>query len=251
MDKVAVIIVNYNMPERADALAENIKASTAWEHDIILVDNGSDLTKPAKNTTLALKWNVQTTNGWMMGLNYADALAAYRGTPYLAYWFLITSAEFIDDTDVLTPMAEFLKLNPSAVGIHPSLTKDTTTSWDHLITRDGYEPRETWMIDNIASLYRASWFDRNGRFDRSMVYGWGIDLETCWRARDQNRTLWVDERVRMKKVTDIGYAMNRMNMTDGERKVKAGQNMCDVLSKRYGVRWREMMYGEGADDRLK
>jgi hypothetical protein len=251
MDKVAVVIVNYNMPERADALAEHIKAHTAWEHDIILVDNGSDITKPAKNTTLALKWNVQTTNGWMAGLDYADALAAYSGAPYFAYWFLITSAEFIDNTDVLTPMAEFLKLNPSAVGVHPSLSRDTTTSWDHLITRGGWEPRETWMIDNIASLYRSDWFDRLGRFDRNLIYGWGIDLETCWKARQQNCTLWVDERVRMKKVTDIGYAMNRMNMTDGERKVKAGSNMCDILSKRYGVRWREMMYGEGVDERLK
>lgn len=251
MDKVAIVIVNYNMPERADALAEHIKANVQWEHDLILVDNGSNLVPPAKNTTIALKHNVQTCNGWLMGLHYADALAVNRGEKYFAYWFLITSAEFVDDTDVLTPMVEFLKSNLSAVGIHPSLTPDTTTHWEQLITRGGKEPRETWMIDNIASLYRADWFDSIGRFDPSLTFAWGIDLETCWRARQQNRTLWVDERVRMKKVTNIGYSMDRMNMSAGQREVQAGSQMCDILSKRYGIRWREMMYGEGLDERLK
>ena len=250
-DKVAVVIVNYNMPERADALAEHIKAHVQWPNDIILVDNGSDIAKPAQNTALRLQDNVQTTNGWMMGLDYADALSAYRGEPYFAYWFLITSTEFVDDSDVLSPMAEFLKANPSAVGIHPALTKDSTTSWQHLVTREKQEPRETWMIDNIASLYRADWFDSIGRFDRSLIYGWGIDLETCWKARQDDRTLWVDERVRVKKVTDIGYKMDRMNMTANTRRLKAGTNMCEVLYRKYGVRWHPMMYGDGVDDRLQ
>jgi GT2 family glycosyltransferase len=244
VNKVAVVIVNFNMPERADALAEHIKAHTVCEYDIILVDNGSDKVPPAKNTTIALKHNVQTTNGWLTGLGYADALAAFRGQPYYTYWFLITSAEFIDDMDILTPIVEFLHHNPSAVGIHPALTQDSTTSWQHMIDRGKGEPRETWFIDNIASLYRADWFNRIGRFDHNLIYGWGIDLETCWKAREQGCTLWIDERVKVKKVTDIGYSMNRMNMKAEERRVKAGSNMNNILSKRYGILWREMMYGE-------
>jgi len=251
MNKVAIIIVNYNMPERADALANHIKANVRHENDIILVDNGSDIAPPAKNTSVALKWNVQTTNGWLAGLNYADALAGFRDEPYSFYWFLITSAEFVNKTDVLSPMVEFLHFNPSAVGIHPALTKDTTTYWKHMITRDQLEPRETWMIDNIASLYRADWFDSVGRFDRRMIYGWGVDLETCYKAREQGRTLWIDERVRMKKVTDIGYAMDRMNMGANERRNKAGMNMGEILYYKYGAHWHDMMYKDGIDDCLK
>ena len=85
------------------------------------------------------------------------------------------------------------------VGVHPALTEDSTTSWKQLMTRGGNEPRQTWMIDNIASLWRASWFDRMGRFDPELIYGWGIDLEMCWLARRFGRTLYVHEGVQMKK----------------------------------------------------
>ena len=252
MDKVAIVLVSYNMPERANSLAEHIKANVKCDHDLILVDNGSDIKEPSRYTSLWLKWNVQTTNGWMMGLNYADALAAHRGVPYFAYWFLITSTEFVDDSDVLSPMVDFLRNNPSAAGIHPALTGDTTTYWEHMKARGGDQPRETWMIDNIASLYRASWFDQIGRFDRKLTYAWGIDLETCYKARQQSKTLWVDERVRMKKVTNIGYDMDRMNMSADRRSLLAGNQMRDVLSRRYGsASWDALMYGEGVDDRLK
>lgn len=229
--KVAAIIVNYNMPERADALAEHIKRSI-WPVDVYLVDNGSDIQPPAHNTNVKIEQNVQTTNGWLAGLKASDE----RG-PYFAYWFLITSAEFVDDLEVLYPMAEWMLDNDDVVGVHPALTTDSTTAWAHLYDRATGMPRQTWMIDNIASLWRADWFNDIGRFDPELIYGWGIDLETCYLARKAGRTLWVDERVNIKKVTDIGYKMGRMNMQAEVRRKLASTNMNAVLSKRYGLQW--------------
>ena len=230
---IAAFIVNYNMPERADALAQHIMDKSAHPVDVYLIDNGSDIMPPAEHTNVRLDRNVQTTNGWLCGMK-----AAEKKAQYFAYWFLITSAEFVDDNDPLTPMVEFLLDNENAVGIHPALTLDSTTAWAHLYDRKGNLPRRTWMIDNIASLYRADWFDSIGRFDPELVYGWGIDLETCYLARKAGKSLWVDERVQIKKVTDIGYAMNRMNMKAHVRRVNASRNMQAVLAKRYGGMWR-------------
>jgi hypothetical protein len=99
------------------------------------------------------------------------------------------------------------------------------------------------MIDNIASLYRADWFDGIGRFDPALIYGWGIDLETCYKARQDGRTLWVHEGASMKKVTDIGYTMKRMNMTAEARRFLASRNMDQVLSTKYGKDWRKVILG--------
>ncbi len=107
------------------------------------------------------------------------------------------------------------------------------------------------MIDNIASLYRADWFDSIGWFDPALVYAWGIDLETCYKARMQRRDLFVDERVRVKKITDIGYKMNRMGMTAEQRQERAGANMAAVLSSRYGVNWWNIMTQEGVTNDLR
>jgi hypothetical protein len=244
MNKVAALIVNYNMPERADTLAEKIKRQVFGPCDVFLLDNGSDLVAPAKNTTHRIEKNIQTTRGWLELIKDAN-----MQDDYFAYWFLITSAEFVEG-DPLSSMVKLLLDVPNAVGVHPALTPDSTTAWTHIKTRS-LPSRRTWMIDNIASLYRADWLRSIGYFDPELIYGWGIDLETCYLARKQGRSLWIDERVRVKKITDIGYTMGRMNMAAQERQDKATENMNTVLSGRYGPGWYEMMTKEYIDDDLR
>ena len=242
-NKVAAFIVNYNMPERADALATHLNNFIEHPLDVYLIDNGSNLEEPARLTNVFLPQNEQTTWGWLAGMDQAGK----GGGEYFAYWFLITSAAFIPEQDTLTPMVDFLNTHPDAVGIHPALTKDSTTAWKHLITRWGFYPRRTWMIDNVASLYRADWFDGIGRFDPDFEYGWGIDLETCYVARSQGKSLWIDERVKVQKITDIGYKMERMNMTADRRRFLASANMNAVMENKYGNDWRYKMTKENVD----
>jgi GT2 family glycosyltransferase len=245
IDRVAVLIVNYNMPERTDALCEAISGRTKWPHDLCVIDNGSDQQPPSRYTMLRLPKNIQTTGGWLAGLNALKE-------KYFAYWFIITSARIPDDQgDILTPMARLLMDDENAVGIHPSLTAESTTGWLHLKNRGTNAPRRTWMIDNIASLYRADWFDSIGRFDPAFIYAWGIDLETCYRARKQGRSLWVDDRVQVEKITNIGYTMNRMGMTAEERGRLAYANMMEVGKRKYGERFWELMTAEGVRDEWK
>jgi GT2 family glycosyltransferase len=235
------------MPERTDALCEYIRDHVkAYPVDLCVVDNASDLVEPSKYTTVYLKENVQTTGGWLAGLDALDR-------DYFAYWFLITSTEFVDNKtfDPLEPMVAKLNNDRQAVGVHNALTKDSTTSWRHLITQGGEGCRQVKMLDNISSLYRADWFDSIGRFDPCLVYGWGVDLETAYIAREQGRTLWVCEDAKVKKVTDIGYSMDRMNMSAQRRRELARENMKAVFTEKYSGDWRNLMYGGGINDYLK
>jgi hypothetical protein len=234
-DKVAALIVNYNMPERTDALYHALSKSK-WPLDIYVIDNGSDLVAPSQFTNVWLPTNRQTTAGWLAGLNIASDTH-----PYFAYWFHITSAEYPTEGDHLTPLAEWLTIEPNAVAVHPALTDDSTTTWVHIRNRHDFGYRRTWMVDNIAALYRADWFDKIGRFDPEMKYAWGIDLETCYKARKEGRSLWICEDVQVRKVTNIGYAMDRMNMSSDERGRLAGANMREVLAKKYGPGYWDLM----------
>lgn len=252
MKPVAVILTNYNMPERTDALCDHICKYADWPFELIVVDNGSDLVEPSQFTTLRLVENRQTTGGWLAGLSHADEIASRRGVEFYAYWFLITSAAFNSGqcTDPLTPLVNVLLNDPVAVGVHPALAPDSTTAWDHLKWRGGDSPRQTWMIDNIASLYRAEWFDSIGRFDPSMEFGWGVDLETCWKARVERRSLWIHEGLQVEKITDIGYTMGRMNMSADERRSLSSANMRAVLSGRYGAGWWQLMTSQGVSSEM-
>jgi glycosyltransferase involved in cell wall biosynthesis len=234
--KIAVILTNYNMPERADALHDAVvNRSIKYETDFILVDNGSDLKEPSKYTTVRLNENQQVTGGWLAGLKWCAGKYDY-------YVFTITSSELEQEgNDLIALMADWLHETKNAVGVHPALTLDSTTSWGHLYTRGGDAPRQTWMLDNLFAMYDARWFDSIGWFDKEMIYGWGVDLETSFLARYQYKSLWVDERCRVKKVTDIGYAMNRMNMAAEDRRRLAGDNMRAKLYQKYGKNYWEMM----------
>lgn len=259
-DKVAVFIANYNMPERADALYEHIAMYSATPVDIYLVDNASDLVDPAVHTNVRISpYNKQTTAAWLEGLREAQ-----RHGKYFAYVFCITSADFPADAgDPITPLVELLQLPMNIVGVHPALTPDSSTSWTHLITRGpgfnlspktngetsgellllgsrGYA-RRTWMIDNIFSMYRADWFDSIGGFDPDLRYAWGVDLETCYKARQQGLALYVHEGVQIRKVTNVAYKMERMGMSADERSRLAGENMAFYLSRKYGDDWWNVM----------
>jgi GT2 family glycosyltransferase len=244
---VAIVITNFNMPERTDALCDSITKRVNCDYELIVVDNGSNIAKPSPYTRVQLFENIQTTRGWLAGLDYADKIGEFD-----YYLFLITSAEFdYGAYDPIRPMVEFMDAHPEAVGIHPALTKDSTTSWSHLITRGGGVPRKTWMIDNICSMYRADWFNSIGRFDKNLTYAWGIDLETCYKARKQGRSLWVHEGVKVKKVTNIGYSMDRMCMTADDRAQRATENMSSVLTPRYGCDYFKKLTEDYVNDSMR
>lgn len=236
--RIAAIITNYNMPERTDALAEYLQQHTCCNYDLYVVDNGSDLVEPAASTTHRLGSNRQTTGGWLYGLEMAR-----RAGGYTAYAFIITSAEIVSG-DPLGACLQMLQEDPQAVGVHPTLTTDSTTHWTHMLHRGGVLPRRTWFIDNIFSVYNTDWFDAIGGFDPALIYAWGIDLETCWLARKAGRALWLHEGVQVRKVSDIGYAMGRMNMPANTRQVLATANMQKVLSAKYGEQWHDRLLKE-------
>jgi len=240
MKKVAAIIPSFNMPERTNALTDYI-SHHCNDVEIITVDNGSDHVHRLEHPQVALGENVQTTAGWLMGLHYADCLERKYKGKFSAYWFIITSAEFTDESkDPLAPMVAWLDSHYDAVGCHPALTEDSTTSWTHM-KAVGTGFRQTWMIDNICALYKADWFNSIGRFDPTLEYAWGVDLESCWKARSSGNSLWICDNVKVKKVTDVGYTMNRMGMDAEQRRTLARANMDEVFTERYGANWRKFM----------
>ena len=248
--KTAVIIPNYNMPERTDALVEYIQTHAKAPHDIFVVDNGSDLNdmsqvvEPSKYTNVTIKKNCQTTCGWLTGLEAADKQAEENVEPYFAYWIMITSAGFVEEVsgDPLTPLVEFLAANNDAAVIHAALTADSTSAlMPQMGDRGSGSPRRTYLVDNIAALWRADWLNSIGRFREELTMGWGVLPETCWKARRDRKTIWIHEGTLIKKVSNIGYTMNRMNMTASERAILASAEARRILAPIYGEKFNEKL----------
>jgi len=241
--RTAVIIPNYNMPERTDALVEYIQENAKAPHDIFVIDNGSDLVPPSKYTSVCIRENRQTTFGWLTGLKEADFMEDQIGAFYFAYMVMITSAEFVKESgDPLTPLVEFLDKNRKAAVIHAALTKDSTTALaEQMMDRGTGKPRRTYLVDNIAALWRADYLNRIGRFREELTMGWGVLPEVCWEARRDRKTIWIHEGTLIKKVSNIGYTMNRMNMTAKERGKLASAEARRILEPIYGENFNEKL----------
>ena len=239
--RIAVILVNYNMNENAEKIVEKLKEVTKYPTDVIVVDNGSDKVEPSKYTSIRLAKNVQTTNGWLMGLHYADAISINENFEYFAYLFIITST-YIDnvDYDIIEKMVFNLKNN--IVGIHPALTRDSTTAHKHLYNNNNKNLREVKFIDNIFSLYKADWFNSIGRFNPKLTYAWGIDIETGYLARKNGFKICIDDKINVKKITNIGYTMDRMSESAKERESNARTQMYYYLKEKYGPNYFKIIY---------
>ena len=234
-NRVAFIIVNYNMVERTDQIVENIRKKTKWDVDYFVVDNGSDLVKPSRYTTIRIEKNVQTTNGWLVGLQYARSMAAAKGICYFAYWIWITTCAY-DTTqgDILSPLAKFLIDNPKAAAIAPALTPSSTTGWGHLKKKsDTDKPRPVKFVDELGVLWRASFFDSILQYDPDELRGFGIDIETSYLARYCGRTVNIHDGVTVIKKSGIAYKMKRMNANAGKRGALAIKEMQSLLRRRY------------------
>lgn len=245
-NRLALIITNYNMNERADALGEYVKQHVKYPTDVILVDNGSDQQPPSKYTALHLGRNVQTTHGWLMGLHYADSLELFENCQYLAYGFVITSTEILPDQgDILTKLLQPMISDQDVVGIHPALSEDSTTWWKHLIQRTNNQDPDGWrytnMIDNIFSLYRADWFNQMGRFHPDLTYAWGIDMETSYLARRDAKKILINDQILIRKITNIGYKMDRMKMSSDERQKNATEQINRYFTAKYGEKHNDII----------
>ena len=245
-NKTAVIIPNYNMPERTDALVEYLREHAKSPFDIFVVDNGSDLVAPSQYTNVFIEENCQTTCGWLTGMRAADTVEKHHRESYFAYLVMITSTEFVEESgDPLTPLVEFLEGNPSAVVVHAALTTDSTSALvNQMMDRGSGKPRRTYLIDNIAALWRADYLNGIGRFREELRMGWGVLPEVCWKARRDRRGIWIHEGTVVKKVSNIGYTMKRMNMTAGVRGRLASAEARLILEPIYGPDFNEKLAHE-------
>lgn len=246
-DRTAIIILSYNMPEATDKLVEHILETVKFPRDLIVVDNGSDLVEPSKYSTFVIPENVQTTNGFLQGLEYADSLNTYT-----YYWLIISSAEFIseDKRDPLEVLLPIFDADPNAYCVQPSIIFDLIGEawyrWLHPRKNNMFR-REIWT-DYISTIFRAEYFNSIGRFRKELTMMWGVPGECNWKARKNGWNIYIADHYSMYKHTNIGYRMDRMNMTAQERRELASAECDRVLIPIYGEDFRDRFGSEFYED---
>lgn len=233
INKVAIILVNYNMKEKTEKIIKHLEKTIKHPYDLITVDNGSN-EKEKINATINLKNNIHITNGILVALNYADTLEVTNNEKYLGYSIIDSNIEFVNDDDILTQMVKTLKSDSNIVGIAPSLKYDSKTNWDIFKNSKDKKKENIYFIQDHFSLYRASWFNKVGRYNRDLKYGWGIDIENGYNAYKDHKVMILDNTLLIKYNGSINY-----NKKSNKEK---GDDMNLYFIKKYGTNYHKIIY---------
>lgn len=246
MEKVAAIMLNYNMPE---VIRHNIDIleTTDVPLDIIVVENGSDeehMFVPNERDDLHmiyLDYNLRATHGYRIGLSYAKSLEALNWENYFAYFIMTTTGQLIEGTDPIRPLYDYLKEDDNAVMIQAAHDETSIGFWEHLRNKGTGGPRQTWMMEHSCALFRADWFDE-ANWLHPLLHIHGTDLYYSWQARRDGRGIYVHDGIEMHRHNNNMFDMGRAPESDpSERTRLARASMTTALVPEMGENWEEQL----------
>lgn len=251
-NKVAVILLNYNMPEVIEQNIAYIKRCVKWPVDIFLVDQSNDSYVVNSNevtVSAVLSENLHATQGFNLCCRLADSYAEYNNLPqYFAYWVITTTGLLDPDgdraDDCLTPCAELLLANTQAAIVQPAYREDSVGFWDHLRNKGTGSPRQVHMIEHSAALFEGDWF-RDIGFMEPQIHIHGTDLYYSYLARMEGRTMFVHEGTWIKRYNNNMHDMNRsFEGSPAERTNLARQSLVKFGESILGPAWEQRMVSD-------
>lgn len=215
--ETSVIIVNYNMPERTDALVSFVRSHTVQDFELVVVDNGSDLVSPSQYTTVWIPKNRDTLGGWNSGLVFSSGEAVL---------FLSTSMQFEEtDKDILLELTGYLQ--NTTVAAMPKWTGAASITHQQKTV-------------NPFALWNRKWLKKHMP-DHRLTTGWGSDFELDYFIRQDRKRFAICDTVKVKISEGVTYEQRRGGMTIDERRKQAREQMYKVLTEKYGDDWRKVL----------
>lgn len=249
MQKVAVVMLNYNMPEIIEHNVRVLKTSDV-PMDIIVVENGSDeewmfVPDDEDIHMVYLDYNLRATHGYRMGLAYVKSLEALNDEKYFAYFIMTTTGQLLNDgVDPLRALYDYLQEDENAVIIQAAHDDESIGFWEHLRNRGTGLPRRTWMMEHSCALFRADWFDEVDWLD-PRLHIHGTDLYYSWQARRDGRGIYVHEGLEMHRHNNNMFELGRAPESDpSERTRLARASMEKSLSEELGQQWEQRLMQE-------
>lgn len=258
-NRVAVIMLNYNMPEVIEQNIAYIKRAVKWPVDIFLVeqsDNDELLEKYDFRIDVTacaeLSQNLHATQGFNLCCRLADAYGEYKldGLEYFAYW-VITTTGLLDpdgdrEDDCLSPCVEALIQDDEIAIVQPAYRQDSIGFWEHLKDRGTGQLRRVHMIEHSAALFEGDWFREIG-FMEPKIHIHGTDLWYSYLARMEGRKLCVHEGTWIKRFNNNMHDQGRsFEGSPAARTVLARQSLEKFGEAMLGPSWEQRMFSEYA-----
>jgi GT2 family glycosyltransferase len=212
--KIAKLILHYNTPKLTADLCRMVP-------DAIIIDNGSDKQPLATgNMVISLAKNYGFTIGWNLAIKML-------WNDYDAFWLMNSDITITpesvnrvcklienEDIDILTPV-----YNCWMKHCQQQITKGL---------------RSTNIIEFTAPVIKKSVFEKIGLFDERFAMGYGVEFDFCYRARQKDLKIWVDDG---SSFHHIGHQTIKANDGIIAYSKKANFELTHGLLNKYGWDW--------------
>jgi len=231
---IAIIIVNYNVPEQTDSLVEYITNNIKEPYKLHIVDNGSNDEFISKYTTIRIDTNRNKLGGLLTGMHVAA-----RDNPNY-FWNISTNMQFIP-TD-LDHSYELKKLFMSNVVAVTPYWKGDIADWTHRIY--AREENSTFhIVKQIGAyaMFNSNWLDSIGWFDPCLTSTWGIEFELKYLAKKMGKLFLIKDSVGYDITKSKVTSLNRDRISLELYQKECNDEMERVMIRKYGADWREVL----------
>jgi hypothetical protein len=238
---IATLILNRNLPEDTDRLAEHLLKWGGDLTDVYVIESGSTPDRRSRHARFIADWpeaiehGLRFPRGFNFGLMELEAVRRYD------YYFLVCQDSVFPAEPTLEILLEEMQRHPLLGVLSPA-----SPSWGETSLIPEGETRFLWFVNHIAWLYRRDLVDRiknvenptmlNYLYDGSNFRGYDTDIEVIAKAYANDMAVGVtrramfheDETLTDRKAADMKTETRAINR---------------ALMYEEGMRWLRRKYG--------
>lgn len=215
--RILKLLLHYNK--------EDLTRNVLKQHpDALVIDAASD-TPFQHDNVLHLHENVGFTRHWnqalsVINLDDFDAVA------------LLTN-DIVLSPEAFNAAVQRLESIPRAGAIHVS----TNSPHNHMRQWKGRDYTVVPYVELVAPIIRTEVLKQLLPFDERFLHGWGLDSDLGWQIRRLGYSNLIEHTVTMQHLEHMAYRANL-----DEYKARAGKEMTEGLSAKYGPNWSRDLY---------
>jgi len=238
---VAVLILNRNLPDETDRLAEHI---LKWDGDIVdlyVIESGSDPDRQSRYRSFCADWPEAREQGLRIARGFNFGLVELEKIMKYEYYFLVCQDSIFTDAPSVHPLLDEMRRYPR-IGILSPCSPD----WGEAKLIPQGETRLFWYINHIAWLFRGGFIDciKNTEnptcidylYDGTNFRGYDTDLELIGKAYINDYAAGITNKVIFREDSDL---MNRKAL---QAKTEPFQTHRPRMFEE-GLKWMHRKYG--------
>lgn len=184
---IATLILNRNLPDVTDRLAEHVLRWDADVTDVYVIESGSAPDRRSRYASFVADWPEAVRDGLRFARGFNFGLLELEKRQRYAYYFLVCQDSVFPDEPTLGILLEVMERYPRIGILSPS-----SPDWGESKLVPPGETRLFWFINHIAWLYRGAFVDQIKNtedpsfveylYDGTNFRGYGCDIEMIGKA---------------------------------------------------------------------